>query len=98
MGAIRILWLAMFVFFNSFFKFTIGAQERILVKLMALEMMSIALFLGLLCIFNKDPLAIYNVIFFLIITVQESVVGLSLLVSAASTHGVDQVKSINACA
>jgi NADH:ubiquinone oxidoreductase subunit K len=68
---------------------------HLLNSLLALELLSVALYLFISIVFRVIGRELFYLLFFLVLVVCEGVLGLSLLIFLTHRHGEDYFKSIN---
>lgn len=73
----------------------VSNRKHLLITLLSLEYLILSLFLFLYTYLIKNNLEIYFIILFLVFSVCEGALGLSILVSIIRTHGNNYFQSFN---
>nr|YP_010585909.1 NADH dehydrogenase subunit 4L [Glossosoma caudatum]UZZ43632.1 NADH dehydrogenase subunit 4L [Glossosoma caudatum] len=94
MLTLKFWWISIFMFMAGFFIFSIN-RGHLLIILLSLEFMVLSLFLMLLMYLNSMDMEVYFLMLFLIFSVCEGVLGISILISMIRTHGNDYVHNYN---
>nr|YP_009995906.1 NADH dehydrogenase subunit 4L [Pterodecta felderi]QNQ64857.1 NADH dehydrogenase subunit 4L [Pterodecta felderi] len=84
--------LVMFIAGNMIF---VSKHKHLLIVLLSLEFMVLSVFFLLLILFNFIIYDMYMLMVFLVFSVCEGSLGLSILVSMIRTHGNDYFQSFN---
>ncbi|YP_009515513.1 NADH dehydrogenase subunit 4L (mitochondrion) [Hyalella azteca] len=74
----------------------VSNYSHLLNSLLTLELLSVTLYLSIAAIFSSVGSELFYLLFFLVLVVCEGVLGISLLISLAHSHGEDYFKSMNA--
>lgn len=89
---ILLIYLVFFIFFSGCYVFVRNLKHLLLI-LLSLEFIVLSLFMFLLIYLNLYFFEQYFCIFYLVFTVCEGALGLSILVSLIRTHGNDYFQS-----
>nr|YP_010233729.1 NADH dehydrogenase subunit 4L [Papilio thoas]QSZ78085.1 NADH dehydrogenase subunit 4L [Papilio thoas] len=84
--------MMMFIFGNMIF---ISKHKHLLIILLSLEFIVLSIFFFLIIIFNFLEYNMYMLMIFLLFSVCEGALGLSILVSMIRTHGNDYFQSFS---
>nr|UJH93362.1 NADH dehydrogenase subunit 4L [Conogethes punctiferalis] len=87
-----ILVLIMFILGNMIF---VSKHKHLLIVLLSLEFIVLSIFFFMVLLFNYIEYDMYMLMIFLVFSVCEGVLGLSILVSMIRTHGNDYFQSFN---
>nr|YP_009110194.1 NADH dehydrogenase subunit 4L [Mycalesis mineus]AIW64918.1 NADH dehydrogenase subunit 4L [Mycalesis mineus] len=87
-----IMIFMMFLFGNMIF---VGKHKHLLIVLMSLEFIILSIFFFLMLYLMSVDYNMYMLMVFLVFSVCEGVLGLSILVSMIRTHGNDYFQSFN---
>nr|QHW07037.1 NADH dehydrogenase subunit 4L [Choreutis emplecta] len=89
---IIMLVMLMFIIGNMIF---ISKNKHLLIVLLSLEFMVLVLYFFMLILFSYSDYNMYMLMVFLVFSVCEGALGLSILVSMIRTHGNDYFQSYN---
>nr|ACI02092.1 NADH dehydrogenase subunit 4L [Luehdorfia chinensis]ANW48037.1 NADH dehydrogenase subunit 4L [Luehdorfia chinensis] len=84
--------LIMFIIGNMIF---VSKHKHLLVVLLTLELIVVSIFFLMMMMFNYIEYDMYMLMVFLLFSVCEGALGLSILVSMIRTHGNDYFQSFN---
>nr|WGC93640.1 NADH dehydrogenase subunit 4L [Pygospila tyres] len=87
-----ILVILMFILGNMIF---VSKHKHLLIVLLSLEFIVLSIFFFLVMLFNYIEYDMYMLMVFLVFSVCEGALGLSILVSMIRTHGNDYFQSFN---
>nr|YP_010414991.1 NADH dehydrogenase subunit 4L [Camptoloma kishidai]URW97513.1 NADH dehydrogenase subunit 4L [Camptoloma kishidai] len=87
-----IIFIMMFIVGNLIF---ISKHKHLLIILLSLEFIVLSIFFFLLIFFSYIEFDLYMLMVFLVFSVCEGALGLSILVSMIRTHGNDYFQSFN---
>nr|YP_008080793.1 NADH dehydrogenase subunit 4L [Conogethes punctiferalis]AFR25731.1 NADH dehydrogenase subunit 4L [Conogethes punctiferalis] len=87
-----ILVLIMFILGNMIF---VSKHKHLLIVLLSLEFIVLSIFFFMVLLFNYIEYDMYMLMIFLVFSVCEGALGLSILVSMIRTHGNDYFQSFN---
>nr|YP_010484501.1 NADH dehydrogenase subunit 4L [Omphisa fuscidentalis]UVW80026.1 NADH dehydrogenase subunit 4L [Omphisa fuscidentalis] len=87
-----IVIIIMFIFGNMIF---VGKHKHLLIVLLSLEFLVLSIFFFMLILFSYMEYDMYMLMIFLVFSVCEGALGLSILVSMIRTHGNDYFQSFN---
>nr|WEV93838.1 NADH dehydrogenase subunit 4L [Patania balteata] len=87
-----ILVIIMFILGNMIF---VSKHKHLLIVLLSLEFIVLSIFFFLILLFNYIEYDMYMLMIFLVFSVCEGALGLSILVSMIRTHGNDYFQSFN---
>nr|YP_010228513.1 NADH dehydrogenase subunit 4L [Callerebia polyphemus]QZP40871.1 NADH dehydrogenase subunit 4L [Callerebia polyphemus] len=89
------MWSMVFMMFLLGNLIFVGKHKHLLIVLMSLEFIVLSIFFSLLLYLMKMEFSMYMLMVFLVFSVCEGVLGLSILVSMIRTHGNDYFQSFN---
>nr|AVY52176.1 NADH dehydrogenase subunit 4L [Lepidoptera sp. 1 TS-2018] len=89
---ILVIMLLMYFIGNLIF---VSKQKHLLITLLSLEFIVLSMFLLMLLYLNYIENSMYMLMVFLVFSVCEGALGLSILVSMIRTHGNDYFQSFN---
>nr|YP_010729951.1 NADH dehydrogenase subunit 4L [Parnassius maharaja]WEF74900.1 NADH dehydrogenase subunit 4L [Parnassius maharaja] len=89
------MWFIIFVMFLCGNMIFISKHKHLLIVLLSLEYIVLSVFFLMLIYLNYIEYEMYMLMIFLLFTVCEGALGLSILVSMIRTHGNDYFKSFN---
>nr|WDV10722.1 NADH dehydrogenase subunit 4L [Parnassius szechenyii] len=89
------MWFIIFIMFLSGNMIFISKHKHLLIVLLSLEYIVLSVFFLMLIYLNYIEYEMYMLMIFLLFTVCEGALGLSILVSMIRTHGNDYFKSFN---
>nr|YP_009261606.1 NADH dehydrogenase subunit 4L [Evergestis junctalis]AKJ25906.1 NADH dehydrogenase subunit 4L [Evergestis junctalis] len=94
MMILNMMWvvLIMFILGNMIF---VSKHKHLLIVLLSLEFIVLSIFLFMLMLFSFIIYDMYMLMVFLVFSVCEGALGLSILVSMIRTHGNDYFQSFN---
>uniref|UniRef100_UPI003001D29E NADH dehydrogenase subunit 4L n=1 Tax=Parotis laceritalis TaxID=3112171 RepID=UPI003001D29E len=87
-----ILVMVMFILGNMIF---VSKHKHLLIVLLSLEFIVLSIFFFLIMLFSYIEYDMYMLMVFLVFSVCEGALGLSILVSMIRTHGNDYFQSFN---
>nr|YP_009040749.1 NADH dehydrogenase subunit 4L [Maruca testulalis]AIA77358.1 NADH dehydrogenase subunit 4L [Maruca testulalis]AKH04973.1 NADH dehydrogenase subunit 4L [Maruca vitrata] len=87
-----ILVIIMFILGNMIF---VSKHKHLLIVLLSLEFIVLSIFFFMILLFNYIEYDMYMLMVFLVFSVCEGALGLSILVSMIRTHGNDYFQSFN---
>nr|YP_010329950.1 NADH dehydrogenase subunit 4L [Pseudoips prasinana]UNP54698.1 NADH dehydrogenase subunit 4L [Pseudoips prasinana] len=87
-----IIFLMMFIMGNLIF---VSKHKHLLIVLLSLEFIVLSIFFFMLIFFSYIEYDLYMLMVFLVFSVCEGALGLSILVSMIRTHGNDYFQSFN---
>nr|YP_010461130.1 NADH dehydrogenase subunit 4L [Pseudalbara parvula]UUF68401.1 NADH dehydrogenase subunit 4L [Pseudalbara parvula] len=87
-----IVFIIMFIIGNIIF---VSKHKHLLIVLLSLEFIVLSIFFFMLLLFMHIELEMYMLMIFLVFSVCEGALGLSILVSMIRTHGNDYFQSFN---
>uniref|UniRef100_UPI0030033866 NADH dehydrogenase subunit 4L n=1 Tax=Parotis fallacialis TaxID=3112170 RepID=UPI0030033866 len=87
-----ILMVIMFILGNMIF---VSKHKHLLIVLLSLEFIVLSIFFLMVMLFNYINYDMYMLMVFLVFSVCEGALGLSILVSMIRTHGNDYFQSFN---
>uniref|UniRef100_A0AAU7LK46 NADH-ubiquinone oxidoreductase chain 4L n=1 Tax=Thalassa montezumae TaxID=3129753 RepID=A0AAU7LK46_9CUCU len=88
------IYLFIYMFFMGFILFSLK-RKHLLIMLLSMEFLVISLFILMFFFLIKYDYELYFTMMFLSLSVCESALGLSLMVSMIRTHGNDYFNSFN---
>nr|YP_011011102.1 NADH dehydrogenase subunit 4L [Epilepia longaduncata]WPW49439.1 NADH dehydrogenase subunit 4L [Epilepia longaduncata] len=89
------LWLCMFIMFLVGNMIFVSKQKHLLIVLLSLEFIVLSIFFFLVLYLNNLENNMYMLMVFLVFSVCEGALGLSILVSMIRSHGNDYFQSFN---
>nr|YP_010718939.1 NADH dehydrogenase subunit 4L [Parnassius orleans]WDQ44542.1 NADH dehydrogenase subunit 4L [Parnassius orleans] len=89
------MWFMIFIMFLCGNMIFISKHKHLLIVLLSLEFIVLSVFLMMMIYLNYIEYEMYMLMIFLLFTVCEGALGLSILVSMIRTHGNDYFKSFN---
>lgn len=89
------IWIIFFIIFFIGNIIFVSKHKHLIVVLLRLEFIILRIFFFILVLFNYFFFNIYILIVFLVFSVCEGALGLSILVSIIRTHGNDYFQSFN---
>nr|YP_010718926.1 NADH dehydrogenase subunit 4L [Parnassius szechenyii]WDQ44529.1 NADH dehydrogenase subunit 4L [Parnassius szechenyii] len=89
------MWFIIFIMFLFGNMIFISKHKHLLIVLLSLEYIVLSVFFLMLIYLNYIEYEMYMLMIFLLFTVCEGALGLSILVSLIRTHGNDYFKSFN---
>nr|YP_011011089.1 NADH dehydrogenase subunit 4L [Epilepia dentata]WPW49426.1 NADH dehydrogenase subunit 4L [Epilepia dentata] len=89
------LWLCMFIMFLVGNLIFVSKQKHLLIVLLSLEFIVLSIFFFLVLYLNNMENNMYMLMVFLVFSVCEGALGLSILVSMIRSHGNDYFQSFN---
>nr|YP_010616684.1 NADH dehydrogenase subunit 4L [Argestina pomena]WAW79884.1 NADH dehydrogenase subunit 4L [Argestina pomena]WHS18950.1 NADH dehydrogenase subunit 4L [Argestina inconstans] len=89
------MWLMVFMMFLFGNMIFVSKHKHLLIILMSLEFIVLSIFFSLMLYLGKVEFSMYMLMVFLVFSVCEGVLGLSILVSMIRTHGNDYFQSFN---
>nr|YP_010426682.1 NADH dehydrogenase subunit 4L [Mycalesis francisca]USN89444.1 NADH dehydrogenase subunit 4L [Mycalesis francisca] len=89
------MWIMVFVMFLFGNLIFVGKHKHLLIVLMSLEFIVLSIFFSLLLYLMMIDYNLYMLMVFLVFSVCEGALGLSILVSMIRTHGNDYFQSFN---
>nr|YP_010326904.1 NADH dehydrogenase subunit 4L [Eligma narcissus]UNP54152.1 NADH dehydrogenase subunit 4L [Eligma narcissus] len=89
------MWLIIVVMFISGNLIFVSKRKHLLIVLLSLEFIVLSIFFFLLMLFSFIDYDLYMLMVFLVFSVCEGALGLSILVSMIRTHGNDYFQSFN---
>lgn len=89
------MWLIILIIFILGNIIFVSKYKHLLIVLLRLEFIVLRIFFFLLLLFSNIEYDIYILIVFLVFSVCEGALGLSILVSIIRTHGNDYFQSFN---
>nr|YP_010472693.1 NADH dehydrogenase subunit 4L [Pygospila tyres]UVH65818.1 NADH dehydrogenase subunit 4L [Pygospila tyres] len=87
-----VLIIMMFILGNMIF---VSKHKHLLIVLLSLEFIVLSIFFFMVMLFNYIEYDMYMLMVFLVFSVCEGALGLSILVSMIRTHGNDYFQSFN---
>nr|UPL65736.1 NADH dehydrogenase subunit 4L [Hygia sp.] len=87
-------FIILFMFFSGLFVFSLS-HKHLLLTLFSLEYLILVLFLSLFMFLLNYGFELYFILIFLIFTVCEGALGLSILVKMIRSHGNDLLSSLS---
>nr|YP_009738823.1 NADH dehydrogenase subunit 4L [Coenonympha amaryllis]AJG02594.1 NADH dehydrogenase subunit 4L [Coenonympha tullia]QIB72594.1 NADH dehydrogenase subunit 4L [Coenonympha amaryllis] len=89
------MWVVVFVMFMFGNMIFVSNHKHLLIVLMSLEFIVLSIFFSLMLYLSKIDNSLYMLMVFLVFSVCEGALGLSILVSMIRTHGNDYFQSFN---
>nr|YP_010716062.1 NADH dehydrogenase subunit 4L [Parnassius loxias]YP_010722400.1 NADH dehydrogenase subunit 4L [Parnassius acdestis]YP_010729912.1 NADH dehydrogenase subunit 4L [Parnassius autocrator]WDE75772.1 NADH dehydrogenase subunit 4L [Parnassius loxias]WDV10540.1 NADH dehydrogenase subunit 4L [Parnassius acdestis]WEF74770.1 NADH dehydrogenase subunit 4L [Parnassius acdestis]WEF74809.1 NADH dehydrogenase subunit 4L [Parnassius autocrator] len=89
------MWFIIFIMFLCGNMIFISKHKHLLIVLLSLEFIVLSVFFLMMIYLNYIEYNMYMLMIFLLFTVCEGALGLSILVSMIRTHGNDYFKSFN---
>nr|YP_010719265.1 NADH dehydrogenase subunit 4L [Parnassius tenedius]WDR47328.1 NADH dehydrogenase subunit 4L [Parnassius tenedius]WDV10761.1 NADH dehydrogenase subunit 4L [Parnassius tenedius] len=89
------MWLVIFIMFLCGNMIFISKHKHLLIVLLSLEFIVLSVFFLMMIYLNYIEYDMYMLMIFLLFTVCEGALGLSILVSMIRTHGNDYFKSFS---
>nr|YP_010729860.1 NADH dehydrogenase subunit 4L [Parnassius jacobsoni]YP_010729944.1 NADH dehydrogenase subunit 4L [Parnassius cardinal]WEF74731.1 NADH dehydrogenase subunit 4L [Parnassius jacobsoni]WEF74880.1 NADH dehydrogenase subunit 4L [Parnassius cardinal] len=89
------MWFIIFIMFLCGNMIFISKHKHLLIVLLSLEFIVLSMFFLMMIYLNYFKYDMYMLMIFLLFTVCEGALGLSILVSMIRTHGNDYFKSFN---
>nr|YP_010716049.1 NADH dehydrogenase subunit 4L [Parnassius hide]WDE75759.1 NADH dehydrogenase subunit 4L [Parnassius hide] len=89
------MWFIIFIMFLCGNMIFISKHKHLLIVLLSLEFIVLSMFFLMMIYLNYVEYDMYMLMIFLLFTVCEGALGLSILVSMIRTHGNDYFKSFN---
>nr|YP_010729873.1 NADH dehydrogenase subunit 4L [Parnassius mnemosyne]WDV10670.1 NADH dehydrogenase subunit 4L [Parnassius orleans]WEF74744.1 NADH dehydrogenase subunit 4L [Parnassius mnemosyne] len=89
------MWFMIFIMFLCGNMIFISKHKHLLIVLLSLEFIVLSVFLMMMIYLSYIEYEMYMLMIFLLFTVCEGALGLSILVSMIRTHGNDYFKSFN---
>nr|YP_010852804.1 NADH dehydrogenase subunit 4L [Argestina inconstans]WGL40210.1 NADH dehydrogenase subunit 4L [Argestina inconstans] len=89
------MWLMVFMMFLFGNMIFVSKHKHLLIILMSLEFIVLSIFFSLMLYLGSVEFSMYMLMVFLVFSVCEGVLGLSILVSMIRTHGNDYFQSFN---
>nr|YP_009114158.1 NADH dehydrogenase subunit 4L [Callerebia suroia]AHH92953.1 NADH dehydrogenase subunit 4L [Callerebia suroia] len=89
------MWMMVFMMFLLGNMIFVSKHKHLLIILMSLEFIVLSIFFSLMLYLMKIEFSMYMLMVFLVFSVCEGVLGLSILVSMIRTHGNDYFQSFN---
>nr|UPM51941.1 NADH dehydrogenase subunit 4L [Parnassius apollo] len=89
------MWFIVFVMFICGNMIFVSKHKHLLIVLLSLEFIVLSVFFLMMIYLNYIEYEMYMLMIFLLFTVCEGALGLSILVSMIRTHGNDYFKSFN---
>nr|SSW94144.1 NADH dehydrogenase subunit 4L [Hypermnestra helios maxima] len=89
------MWFIIFVMYLCGNMIFISKHKHLLIVLLSLEFIVLSVFFLMMIYLNYIEYEMYMLMIFLLFTVCEGALGLSILVSMIRTHGNDYFKSFN---
>nr|YP_010985634.1 NADH dehydrogenase subunit 4L [Argyresthia conjugella]WOK81906.1 NADH dehydrogenase subunit 4L [Argyresthia conjugella] len=89
------LWMIFFIMFFVGNMIFVSKHKHLMIVLLSLEFIVLSIFFFMLVLFNFFFFNMYMLMVFLVFSVCEGALGLSILVSMIRTHGNDYFQSFN---
>nr|WDQ44549.1 NADH dehydrogenase subunit 4L [Parnassius apollo] len=89
------MWFIIFIMFICGNMIFVSKHKHLLIVLLSLEFIVLSVFFLMMIYLNYIEYEMYMLMIFLLFTVCEGALGLSILVSMIRTHGNDYFKSFN---
>nr|YP_009053745.1 NADH dehydrogenase subunit 4L [Parnassius apollo]AHC98643.1 NADH dehydrogenase subunit 4L [Parnassius apollo] len=89
------MWFIVFIMFICGNMIFVSKHKHLLIVLLSLEFIVLSVFFLMMIYLNYIEYEMYMLMIFLLFTVCEGALGLSILVSMIRTHGNDYFKSFN---
>nr|AII02423.1 NADH dehydrogenase subunit 4L [Eudonia angustea] len=89
------MWMVMIIMFILGNMIFVSKHKHLLIVLMSLEFIVLSIFFFMLLLFSYNEYDMYMLMVFLVFSVCEGALGLSILVSMIRTHGNDYFQSFN---
>nr|YP_010716195.1 NADH dehydrogenase subunit 4L [Parnassius honrathi]WDE75944.1 NADH dehydrogenase subunit 4L [Parnassius honrathi]WDS46358.1 NADH dehydrogenase subunit 4L [Parnassius apollonius] len=89
------MWFIIFIMFLCGNMIFVSKHKHLLIVLLSLEFIVLSVFFLMMIYLNYIEYDMYMLMIFLLFTVCEGALGLSILVSMIRTHGNDYFKSFN---
>nr|YP_009131543.1 NADH dehydrogenase subunit 4L [Parnassius epaphus]YP_009764361.1 NADH dehydrogenase subunit 4L [Parnassius mercurius]YP_010722426.1 NADH dehydrogenase subunit 4L [Parnassius dongalaicus]YP_010722452.1 NADH dehydrogenase subunit 4L [Parnassius nomion]YP_010729970.1 NADH dehydrogenase subunit 4L [Parnassius tianschanicus]YP_010729977.1 NADH dehydrogenase subunit 4L [Parnassius jacquemontii]WDV10559.1 NADH dehydrogenase subunit 4L [Parnassius jacquemontii tibetanus]AIV00499.1 NADH dehydrogen len=89
------MWFIIFIMFLCGNMIFVSKHKHLLIVLLSLEFIVLSVFFLMMIYLNYIEYEMYMLMIFLLFTVCEGALGLSILVSMIRTHGNDYFKSFN---
>nr|YP_010694723.1 NADH dehydrogenase subunit 4L [Evergestis extimalis]WCF59609.1 NADH dehydrogenase subunit 4L [Evergestis extimalis] len=89
------MWMVMIIMFILGNMIFVSKHKHLLIVLLSLEFIVLSIFLFMLMLFSFIMYDMYMLMVFLVFSVCEGALGLSILVSMIRTHGNDYFQSFN---
>nr|YP_007353852.1 NADH dehydrogenase subunit 4L [Paracymoriza prodigalis]AFQ31593.1 NADH dehydrogenase subunit 4L [Paracymoriza prodigalis] len=89
------MWLVMLIMYIMGNLIFVSKYKHLLIVLLSLEFIVLSIFFFMVIMFSNIEYEMYMLMVFLVFSVWEGALGLSILVSMIRTHGNDYFQSLN---